>query len=56
MKNLNILFKASDMFLDLSDFVHFVPGTIMTIISSFAIITSFYAFFKLKKSTSLVNS
>jgi hypothetical protein len=34
------------LFLDLGGFVHFVPGTIMTIISSLAILTSFYANFK----------
>jgi len=34
------------LFLDLGGFVNFVPGTVMTIISSLAIITSFYAHFK----------
>jgi len=34
------------LFLDLGGFVNFVPGTIMTIVSSLAIITSFYAHFK----------
>ena len=34
------------LFLDLGGFVKFVPGTIMTFISSLAIITSFYAHFK----------
>ena len=34
------------LFLDLGGFVKFVPGTVMTIISSFAIITSFYYYFK----------
>ena len=33
------------LFLDLGGFVNFVPGTIMTVISSAAIITSFYAHF-----------
>jgi CHASE2 domain-containing sensor protein len=36
------------LFLDLGGFVNFVPGTIMTLISSAAILTSFYAFFKSK--------
>jgi hypothetical protein len=34
------------LFLDVGGFVNFVPGTIMTIVSSLAIITSFYAYFK----------
>ncbi|WP_047547209.1 hypothetical protein [Psychroserpens sp. Hel_I_66] len=34
------------LFLDLGGFVKFVPGTIMTLISSLAIITSFYYYFK----------
>lgn len=37
------------LFLDLGGFVNFVPGTVMTIISSLAILTSFYAYFKLRK-------
>jgi hypothetical protein len=37
------------LFMDLGEFVNFVPGTVMTIISSLAIITSFYAHFKSKK-------
>jgi len=37
------------LFLDLGGFVKFVPGTIMTLISSLAIITSFYAYFKSNK-------
>lgn len=37
------------LFLDLGGFVKFVPGTVMTIISSLAIITSFYGYFKTKK-------
>jgi hypothetical protein len=36
------------LFLDIGGFVHFVPGTVMTIISSFAIITSFFAIFNRK--------
>jgi hypothetical protein len=39
------------LFLDLGGFVNFVPGTIMTIVSSLAIITSFYAYFKNRKTT-----
>lgn len=38
------------LFLDLGGFVKFVPGTLMTIFSSLAILTSFYAFFKSRKS------
>lgn len=34
------------LFLDLGGYVHFMPGTLMTIISAFAIIASFYAYFK----------
>ncbi|WP_179021568.1 hypothetical protein [Winogradskyella forsetii] len=34
------------LFLDLGGYVKFVPGTIMTIISSLAIVTSFYHYFK----------
>lgn len=33
------------VFMDLGGFVHFVPGTVMTIISSAAVILSFWAFF-----------
>ena len=38
------------LFMDLGGFVKFVPGTIMTLISSLAIITSFYVYFKNRKS------
>ena len=37
------------LFLDLGGFVNFVPGSVMTIISSLAIITSFYAYFNRNK-------
>jgi len=37
------------LFLDLGGFVNFVPGTIMTLVSSAAIILSFYGYFKSKK-------
>lgn len=37
------------LFLDLGGYVKFVPGTIMTIISSLAILTSFYHYFKNRK-------
>jgi len=37
------------IFMDLGGYVNFMPGTIMTIVSSLAIITSFYAHFKSKK-------
>jgi len=34
------------LFMDLGGFVNFIPGTVMTIVSSLAIILSFYAYFK----------
>lgn len=34
------------VFLDLGGYVNFAPGTVMTIVSSLAVITSFYAYFK----------
>lgn len=34
------------LFLDLGGYVKFIPGTIMTIVSSLAIATSFYHYFK----------
>ena len=37
------------IFMDLGGFVNFIPGTIMTIVSSLAIILSFTAHFRLKK-------
>lgn len=37
------------LFMDLGGFVKFMPGTVMTIVSSLAIITSFYAHFKKRK-------
>lgn len=36
------------LFMDLGGFVHFTPGTVMTIVSSAAIILSFTAYFKTK--------
>lgn len=40
------------LFLDLGGFVNFLPGTLMTLVSSLAIITSFYVYFSTpKKST-----
>ncbi len=38
------------LFMDLGGYVKFVPGTVMTIVSSLAIIISFYAYFKTQKS------
>ena len=38
------------LFMDLGGYVNFMPGTVMTIVSSLAIITSFYAYFRLRKS------
>lgn len=40
------------LFLDLGGYVNFMPGTVMTIVSSLAIILSFYAYFKSVKSIS----
>ncbi len=37
------------LFLDLGGYVKFMPGTVMTIVSSLAIITSFYVHFKTQK-------
>lgn len=36
------------LFLDLGGYVNFIPGTVMTLVSSLAILTSFYAHFKSK--------
>ena len=36
------------IFLDLPGFVNFVPGTVMTLVSSAAVLTSFYAYFTSK--------
>lgn len=41
------------LFLDLGGYVNFVPGTVMTIVSSLAIISSFYAYFKNRKQQSI---
>ncbi|MEM6892371.1 MAG: hypothetical protein AAF554_01695 [Bacteroidota bacterium] len=37
------------LFMDLGGFVKFIPGTLMTIVSSLAILTSFYALWKRQK-------
>ena len=37
------------IFLDLGGFVNFMPGTVMTLVSSAAIILSFYAYYKGKQ-------
>lgn len=37
------------LFMDLGGFVNFMPGTVMTLVSSSAIILSFYSYFKNKK-------
>lgn len=37
------------LFMDLGGYVHFFPGTLMTIISGSAILLSFYAYFKGKE-------
>ena len=34
------------LFLDLGGYVNFVPGTVMTLVSSSAIILSFYAYYR----------
>ena len=36
------------LFLDLGGFVHFLPGTLMTLVSGSAIVLSFYGYFKNK--------
>lgn len=41
------------LFLDLGGFVKFVPGSIMTIVSSLAIILSFYAYFIGRKTATI---
>lgn len=41
------------IFLDLGGYVHFMPGTFMTIVSGSAIILSLYAHFKMKKENTL---
>ena len=41
------------LFMDLGGFVNFVPGTIMTLVSSAAIILSFYAYFKGNRETAI---
>ena len=41
------------LFMDLGGYVHFVPGTVMTLVSSAAIILSFYVYFKSDKMTLL---
>ncbi len=38
------------LFLDLGDFVNFVPGTLMTLFSATAIATSFFAYFSERES------
>jgi len=37
------------LFMDLGGYVNFIPGTVMTIVSSLAIISSFYYYFKNQK-------
>lgn len=37
------------LFLDLGDYVNFLPGTLMTLISGSAIVLSFYTYFKSNK-------
>lgn len=39
------------LFMDLGGFVKFMPGTVMTIVSSLAIITSFYYYFTNRSAT-----
>ncbi|MFK8006825.1 MAG: hypothetical protein AB8H03_10650 [Saprospiraceae bacterium] len=58
-KNANAIFLAAItggladlgyfLFMDLGGHVHFLPGTLMTIISASAIILTFYAYFKSDK-------
>lgn len=61
-KNKNAIFLAAlaggladlgyFLFLDLGGYVHFLPGTVMTLVSSIAIILSFYAYYKSRKTSS----
>lgn len=37
------------LYLDIGGFVHFIPGTLMTLVSLTAILLSFYAYFKSEK-------
>lgn len=37
------------LFMDLGGYVNFMPGTVMTLVSATAILTSFYAAFRLKE-------
>ena len=39
------------LFMDMGGYVKLIPGTVMTIVSSLAIILSFYAYFKTKATT-----
>lgn len=39
------------IFMDLGGFVHFIPGTLMTIVSASAILLSFYAYYSNQKVT-----
>ena len=39
------------IFMDLGGFVHFIPGTVMTLVSSLAIILSFFAWFNRRTSS-----
>lgn len=58
-KNKNAIFLAAItggladlgyfLFMDIGGFVNFVPGTVMTLVSSAAILLSFYAYFKSDK-------
>jgi hypothetical protein len=43
------------LFLDLGDFVNFVPGTVMTIVCGAAVVTSFIAYPRLGEKEELVN-
>ncbi len=40
------------LFMDLGGYVKFMPGTVMTLVSSAAILLSFYAYYRNKKSSS----
>lgn len=42
------------IFMDLGGYVNFMPGTFMTLVSSAAIISSFYAYFKSNKLKDLI--
>ena len=43
------------IFLDLPGFVNFLPGTLMTLVSSAAVLTSFYAYFRRERTAESIS-